>query len=156
MSDLDEICRRPINELMPHRPPMLLIDEICGMEGDYFKAKVRITPASPFFSGNGVPAWVGLEYMAQTVSAYSGAKGLAAGQEIRLGMLLGTREYAAETPFFESGLELDVLVRLDIFQDTGASSLDCRIRDSGGRILAQAQITVIEVTDLQKFLKERS
>ncbi|MDB5050187.1 MAG: beta-hydroxydecanoyl-ACP dehydrase [Fibrobacteres bacterium] len=156
MNDLIEICRRPIAQLLPHRAPMILIDEACGMEGDSFKAKVRITPASPFFAGDGVPAWVGLEYMAQTVAAYSGAQGLASGGEVKVGMLLGTREFTAEEPVFKDGQELEVLARIDIFQENGVSSMHCRIRDPGGRILAQAQITVIDVPDIRKFLEERS
>lgn len=153
---LKEICRGPVAELLPHRPPMVLLDEACGMEGDSFVAKVRITPASPFFSGAGVPSWVGLEYMAQTVAAYSGALGKANGGAIKVGMLLGTREYAAETPFFAAGEELAVLTRIDIFQADGVSSMHCRIRSRDGRILAYAQITVIDVPDIAKFLKEKA
>jgi predicted hotdog family 3-hydroxylacyl-ACP dehydratase len=156
MDDLIEICRRPIAQLLPHRAPMILIDEACGMEGDSFKARVRITSASPFFSGGGVPAWVGLEYMAQTVAAYSGAQGLAKGGEVKVGMLLGTRDYAAETPAFADGEELEVLARIDIFQENGVSSMNCRIRGRDGRILAQAQINVIDAPDIRKLLKERS
>ncbi|HKP94980.1 MAG TPA: 3-hydroxylacyl-ACP dehydratase [Fibrobacteria bacterium] len=159
MNDLAEVCKRPIAALLPHRAPMILLDEACGMEGEFFKAKVRITPASPFFSPGvpgGVPAWVGLEYMAQTVAAYSGAQGLARGGEVKAGMLLGTREYAAEIPIFPDGRELEVLARIDIFQENGVSSMHCRIRESGGRILAQAQINVIDVPDLRKLLRERS
>ena len=156
VDDLIGICRRPIAQLLPHRAPMILLSEACGMEGDSFKAKVRITPDSPFFAGSGVPAWVGLEYMAQTVAAYSGAQGLAKGGAIKAGMLLGTREYAAEVPFFPDGAELEVLARIDIFQENGVSSMHCRIRGGNGRILAQAQITVIDTPDLRKLLKERS
>jgi predicted hotdog family 3-hydroxylacyl-ACP dehydratase len=166
---INAICRRPIADLVPHRPPMILIDEACGMEGDSFMAKVRITPQSPFFAAGGVPSWVGLEYMAQTVGAYSGALGLARGGTIRPGMLLGTRDYAAALPLFPEGRELEVLVRIDIFQEGGVSSMDCRIRTAGdGRPeeggafdgtaveLARAQITVIEVPDIRSLLKERS
>jgi predicted hotdog family 3-hydroxylacyl-ACP dehydratase len=153
---LREICRRPVAELLPHRPPMVLIDEACGMEGEFFLAKVRITPASPFFSGGGVPSWVGLEYMAQTVAAFSGALGKAEGGAIKVGMLLGTREYTVETPLFADGEELAVLTRIDIFQTDGVSSMNCRIRSRDGRILAQAQITVIDVPDIAKFLKEKA
>ena len=103
----------------------------------------------------GVPAWVGLEYMAQTVAAYSGALGLARGGAVKVGMLLGTREYAADVPRFAPG-ELEVLARIDIFQENGVSSVHCRIRAPGGGILAQAQITVIDVPDIRKFLGERS
>ena len=155
---LDAICARPVADLLPHRPPMVLLDEACGMEGDCFKAKVRIRPGIPFFSPGegGVPAWVGLEYMAQTVGACSGALGLAKGGIVKPGMLLGTRDYSAAIPLFPEGQELEVLVRIDIFQDGGVSSMDCRIRTQDGAIAAQAQVTVIEVADIRALLQERS
>ena len=166
-------CSRPIQDLLPHRPPMLLLDAARGMDGDWFVATVRVRPGIPFFAAGGVfagggvflgggvfaaggvPAWVGLEYMAQAVGAYSGALGLARGGAPMPGMLLGTREYAAAVPAFRDGLELEVRVRIDIFQDGGVSSMDCRIRAEGGE-LAQAQVTVIEAPDLRALLKERN
>jgi predicted hotdog family 3-hydroxylacyl-ACP dehydratase len=137
---------------------MVLLDEACGMEGDCFRAKIRIRPGIPFFSPEegGVPAWVGLEYMAQTVGAYSGALGLARGGTVKPGMLLGTRDFSAAMPLFPEGLELEVLVRIDIFQDGGVSSMDCRIRSQDGGIAARAQVTVIEVPDIRALLQERS
>ena len=154
MNDLVAICRRPISELLPHRAPMILINEACGMAGDDFLAKVRITSSSPFFSDVGVPAWVGLEYMAQTVAAYSGAQGLADGGEITVGMLLGTRDYRAMVPCFSDGQELTIRARIELIQDNGVSSMHCRIQDAEGLLLAQADITVINVPDLRGFLVE--
>lgn len=154
--DLKEACRRPIADLLPHRQPLILLDEACGMEGDSFLARVRITERSPFCGADGVPAWVGLEYMAQTVAAYSGAQGLVKGRKIRVGMLLGTREYRSDVPVFALGAELEVLVRIDIFQDDGVSSLECSIRAAGGPTLARAQVTVIDVPDIRSLLKESS
>jgi predicted hotdog family 3-hydroxylacyl-ACP dehydratase len=153
-----EACARPVHELLPHRPPMLLLDRALGMDGvdgEWFAATVRIRPGIPFFAGGEVPAWVGLEYMAQTVGAYNGALGLARGGSPKPGMLLGTRAYTAAVPAFRDGLELEVRVRIDIFQEGGVSSVDCRIRAEGVE-LAQAQVTVIEAPDLRTFLKERT
>lgn len=152
---INAICARPVQDLLPHRPPMLLLDEAAGLDGEWFVAKVRIRPGIPFHAEGGVPAWVGLEYMAQAVGAYSGALGLAKGGAPRPGMLLGTREYAAAAPAFRDGLELEVRVRIDIFQEGGVSSMDCRIRAEGGD-LATAQLTVIEAPDLRALLKERN
>jgi predicted hotdog family 3-hydroxylacyl-ACP dehydratase len=149
------VCARPLRDLLPHRPPMLLLDQALGMEGEWFSARVRIRPGLPFFADGEVPAWVGLEYMAQTVGAYHGALGIARGGSPKPGMLLGTRAYTAAVPAFSDGLELEVRVRIDIFQEGGVSSIDCRIRAEGGE-LAQAQITVIEAPDLRAFLKEPS
>lgn len=154
-ASIDAICARPLREMLPHRPPMLLLDKASGMDGEWFTARVRIRPGIPFFADGGVPAWVGLEYMAQAVGAYSGAMGLARGGAPKPGMLLGTRDYRADVPVFREGLELEVRVRIDIFQDRGVSSMDCRIRAEGGD-LAHAQVTVIETPDLRALLKERN
>ncbi len=152
---ITSICAGPIQDLVPHRPPMLLLDRALGMDGEWFAAAIAIRPGIPFFADGEVPAWVGLEYMAQTVGAYNGALGLARGGSPKPGMLLGTRAYSAAVPAFRDGLELEVRVRIDIFQDGGVSSIDCRIRAEGVE-LAQAQVTVIEAPDLRAFLKERS
>jgi hypothetical protein len=50
-------------------------------------------------------------------------------------------------PLFKNGQVLDVLVRKDFFQVNGVSSLHCRILEAG-QVLAQAQVTVIDVPDI--------
>jgi predicted hotdog family 3-hydroxylacyl-ACP dehydratase len=96
-----------IFDLIPHRPPMLLINEIVTLEIDASSTLVFIDEQTPFFEeGKGVPSWVGLEYMGQTAALISGLcleKGLI---EPSLGFLLGTRSYSAKCEYFKPGVNL--------------------------------------------------
>lgn len=152
MSDLKAACALGVEALIPHRHPMVLLDRACGMQDGCFVAEVDIRPASPLGAADGVPAYVGIEYMAQAVAAYAGAEGLEAGGQVQVGMLLGTRDYACTVPVFGLGRRLRVLVRKVLHQPGGISALDCRILDaSDGAELARAQLTVVQVDDLERL-----
>ena len=152
MSDLKAVCAMGVEGLIPHRQPMVLIDRACGMQDGCFVAEVDIRSDSPLGGADGVPAYVGIEYMAQTVAAYAGAEGLEAGGRVQVGMLLGTRDYACAVPVFGWGQRLRVLVRKVLHQPGGISALDCRIADaSNGAELARAQLTVVQVGDLGRL-----
>ena len=61
-----------------------------------------------FFDGGGVPAYVGLEWMAQACGAHVGALARDAGIPVRVGFLLGTREFTIHAPRFRLGERLIV------------------------------------------------
>jgi predicted hotdog family 3-hydroxylacyl-ACP dehydratase len=149
MNDLKEACAGSLDDLLPHRPPMVLIDRALGLDGDCFVAEVDISAESPLCEAAGVPGYVGIEYMAQTVAAYAGAEGKAGGGRPQVGMLLGSRDYACQAPLFTLGQRLQVRVRKALYQPGGISAMDCRIVDAAdGRELAKAQLTVVQVEDL--------
>src|SRR5262249_45980544 len=62
----------PIGELLRHGPEMTLIDRLVSYDQQKSVAAVEIGPASRFFDGDGVPGWVGIEYMAQAIAAHVG------------------------------------------------------------------------------------
>ena len=64
----------PIEQLVPHKPPMILIDRMIETTDTACTCEVTITPQTLFIESAGVPAFVGLEYMAQAVAAYGGYK----------------------------------------------------------------------------------
>ena len=62
-----------ILELIPHRPPMLLINHIGKIAINESVAFVLIDEQTPFYEPElGVPAWIGLEYMGQTAALIAG------------------------------------------------------------------------------------
>ena len=70
---------------------------------------VTIRASTMFCDGvNGVPAWVGLEYMAQACCAFSGVEEVRAGGEPSIGLLLGTRSYRVEVEWFPLGATLHI------------------------------------------------
>lgn len=145
-----------LEALLPHRGPMLLLSRARGQEDGEFVAEVDITPDSAFHADGGVPAYVGVVYMAQAVAAYNGLEGRARGEEPKAGFLLGTRDYRCAAPAFADGSRLVVRVRKDIHEAGGISSLACRILDAAGAELASAQLTVYEVADLAAALRREA
>lgn len=121
----------PIEDLILHRDTMLLIDGLLDQTETHATAELRIDEGSTFFrKGKGVPAYVGLEYMAQTVAAFDGAKQLKSAAEPSIGFLLGTRRYRSDLDYFRPGDHLLVDVEM-IFSDGAMASFECSIRVNG-------------------------
>lgn len=137
-------CPWPIEDLLPHARPMLLLDEALTCDAEGASAAVTIHPGHLFARDQGVPAHVGIEFMAQTCGIWAGGAAKREGrQAARLGFLLGTRRYKAIGPFFAFGERLEIAVRL-VFRDQGMGVFDCRITDAGGEVLAEAQLSVYQ------------
>ena len=131
-----------IADLLPHAGPAVLLDEVVACTDTGLLAEVTIHPGSPFLQDNGVPAHVGIEYMAQACGAFSGARALRAGGSPRMGFLLGTRRYLATRAWFVDGERLEVEVAL-VYSDDDVGVFDCAIR-SGNEVIATAQLIVTE------------
>jgi predicted hotdog family 3-hydroxylacyl-ACP dehydratase len=139
-------------QTLPHRPPMLLIDEILDYEAESVRCLVRITRDSLYCADGGVPAWVGLEYMAQAMGVYSGIELLQKGEAPRIGFLLGTRRYESAVPAFAIGAQLEVSARVTLWEEDNLYAFDCAIVESG-RKLAWGEIKAFRPRDVQAFLK---
>src|SRR5215468_255071 len=102
-------CPYPIETVVPHAHPMILIDDIVGYDESSLTSALTIRPETKFFRpGRGVAAHIGLEWMAQTCGAFAGARALECGEEVRLGLLLGTRDFTADVMWFPEGERLHV------------------------------------------------
>ena len=141
-----------LEELLPHSRTMLLLDEAVDAGDDWALAAVRVAEDSLFYDPQlkGVPTWIGLEYMAQTVALYSGIRARRAGQPVKLGLLLGTRRYEAETESFALGSWLTIRVARE-WDDGQMAVFDCQV--STERPLASARINVYLPDDLPAFLE---
>ncbi len=131
-------------ELLPHSGRAVLIDEIVEDTDAGIVASATITAAHPFFvAGHGVPAWVGIELMAQAIAAHSGLLGRRTQRAPRRGMLLGTRRYRGHVAWFAEGLRLRIHVATTFGEEGGMAACASRI-DGDGRTLAEATIIIIE------------
>jgi predicted hotdog family 3-hydroxylacyl-ACP dehydratase len=134
-------CSYATVDLLPHKPPMVLIDAVRAWGEGRLEATVAVRPGISFFvPEQGVPAYVGMEYMAQACGAYAGLQAMAAGEPVRVGLLLGTRRYLAQVGWFEPGQALDIKI-VELFRDGSIGMFDCRIEHEG-RTLATAQLSV--------------
>lgn len=132
------------SELLPHTGAAVLIDEVLSQEGDCIRALAKITAEHPFYvAGRGVPAWAGIEMMAQAVAAHAGLLGRRLGRGPRQGMLLGTRRYQSRVAWFAEGEDLEIHTESSFGKEGGMAACDCRI-DSRGRTVAEAIIIIME------------
>jgi predicted hotdog family 3-hydroxylacyl-ACP dehydratase len=137
-----------MTELLPHEGRMLLLDEMLDAGAEHVSCAVTIRPDSMFCDGvNGVPSWVGLEYMAQTVSTYSGIDEARAGVRPTIGLLLGSRRYKTEVPFFSIGARLTIAAELMLRDENDLVAFDCRILD-GERVLARGDVKAYRPKDV--------
>jgi predicted hotdog family 3-hydroxylacyl-ACP dehydratase len=138
-------CSHSITKLLPHAAPMLLLDEAIAYGDDAIQTGVTVREDDIFFrAGRGIAAHVALEWMAQTCGAYIGALALDQGQQVRIGYLLGTRDFQCERLWFGSGETLHIHARL-LFRDDEMGVFECRVTDAaGGYDLAHAQLTVYQ------------
>lgn len=136
----------PIADLLPHTGTAVLLDAVVGRTETSLSTCVTIGPNAGFYRDGGVPAHIGLEYMAQTCGAFGGALALADGGVPRPGFILGTRRYLAARAWFSDGERLVVTSDL-VYRDDEIGVFDCVIR-SGDDVVATAQLTVAEPKDV--------
>ena len=128
---------------VPHRGAMSLLETVEHCDDQRIVARVHVRAGGLFEGADGVPAWVGIEYMAQAVAAWSGARARSAGGSPRIGYLLGSRRYEAAVPAFEVGAELQVFAQCELMGGNGLGMFDCRI-ERDGRVLASGRLSVFE------------
>jgi len=147
----------PLEELLPHSGPMILIDEALEAGEGWATAAARVGEDSVFYqAGLGVPAWVGIEYMAQTIALYAGICAKQAGTDIRIGFLLGTRRYQTQTSYFPLGSLLRISVQEE-WQDGNMAVFACRIYcHEDERLLVEARVNVFRPEDPIAFMREQA
>lgn len=135
----------PIEELLPHRPPMILLSALVHYDAESVSALTHIGASSPFFDTDldAVPAYIGIEYMAQTVAAWGGAKARDGGGSVKLGFLLGTRRYQPQVQTFPRGAELLIEAHEVMRDDSGLGIYQCSIHCQG-ELWVQARLNVFQ------------
>lgn len=143
-----------MDEWIPQRGSMQLLDRIVRVDAESAVAEVRV-PLDGLFTQDGkVPAWVGIEYMAQTISAWAAGRSRGrGGHGPKLGLLLGSRRYEAHCDGFPAGATLRIEARCEIMGDNGLGVFDCRV-EMQGRQVAAAQVSVFEPDDALALLKQ--
>lgn len=137
-----------IDEVLPHEGRLLLLDELVEYGPDHVICAVTVRADTQFCeAGRGVPAWVGLEYMAQTMCAYSGIDEARAGQKPSIGLLLGSRRYLSEVEWFPLGARLIIRADLLLRDESDLVAFDCTIHD-GTRVLARGDVKAIRPKDV--------
>lgn len=138
---------QPPQAYLPHRSPMLLLESVIAITDDSAHCQTGVNTGgvlAPFLSAKGeLPAWYGVELMAQTIGVWSGWHQLQGGENgIALGLLLGVREYHCPYPVFPAAALLDIKISL-LIRDTQFGSFEAEILYADQR-LAQGRINTYQ------------
>ncbi|AJP57749.1 hypothetical protein UC34_13700 [Pandoraea vervacti] len=145
----------PIDELLPHRPPMLLVDEVTSHNAT--SICVRATPDAHAWYADArgdMPVHIVIELMAQAIAAHEALTRRMSGLPPAPGVLLGTRRLEASAPSLRGGRPVLVHAECVLRDDAGNGAYDCRI-ESEGQSIASATIKVHQPNDFSAFLLEQ-
>ncbi|WP_448549452.1 ApeP family dehydratase [Thalassotalea fusca] len=144
-----------LEQLISHREPMVLISGLQAYDSEQAHGWVDISADSPFYNQElgGVPSYIGIEYMAQTIAAFAGANALDNNQEVKIGFLLGSRKFQTEQSVFCQGTRLDIFVEQLYQEPSGLSVFDCKITHNN-KIIAQAKVNTFQPDDASAIIEE--
>jgi predicted hotdog family 3-hydroxylacyl-ACP dehydratase len=127
-----------VAELLPHGADAIVIDAIVEHSAFRSTAVANVSARSRYCEGSGVPAWAGIEYMAQTIAAHAGLEARDRGEPPALGFVLGTRAYSTSVEEFPIGSTLTVSVEPELV-DARFAAFKCVIAMDG--VVATAVVT---------------
>ena len=140
-----------VERLVPHRGGMLWLERVLSCDEHAVVAEAVVHEDHPFAEDGAVPAWIGIEYMAQAIAAWAGGRALARGEAVKPGFLLGTRRYEAHRAALAVGLRLRIEANCELFGDNGLGLFACRLLD-GDEEIATANVSVFEPPDPDAYL----
>ena len=136
-----------LEDVLPHRPPMVLLDEIVSVDEKErsLVARVKIRP-------EWCENWASIELMAQAAAALAGVFDRVTGstRPARPGFLLGTRRIKMHIPAFEVGKSYEVTAK-DVFSDAGSAGCECTVRD-GDAVVVEAVLNAYRPSDVSAFM----
>ncbi len=144
----------PMEELLTHRGNMLLLDHVVAAGPDHVRVAAVVDGNAWYADAEGaMPAWIGIELMAQAIGTLVGL--VARGQNLppRQGMLLGTRSFTTRRAAFARGENLEITAR-EVFKETnGLAAFDASI-EIAGETVAEATLKVFEPADFKTTLEQ--
>jgi len=150
-----------VRELLPHRGEMVLLHDVIEHTEESTSCSVDVDAQHYFRDSSGdVPAWVGLEYLAQVIGVHAGLVDHAQGRPPRIGFLLGSRCLSFYTSHFRRGQCLVGMARRSWGELEGSVVFSCVIRDRNtGEILVEGKLNCMRPKDgdeVQRLREEAS
>jgi len=143
----------PISTLLPHAGNLILLDAVQHVDDDSLTASATVKPCPYSLPDGSLPAWVGLELMAQAVGAWAGYQARQTGHAVQLGFLLGTRRYDHYTGHFPPGTTLTVTAQRSLVDASGMGVFECRLTTPTS-LLAQARLNIYQPHDVHALLAQ--
>ena len=133
----------PITELLPHRPPMLLVQEVVELGEAGLVCDGRIPADNPFVEDGKAPAVFGLELAAQAAGVLEALRRIREGASgpPRAGYLVSLKRARFATPFLDADRALRVNVRT-IGAIGQLAMVEAVVRDEGGAELVTGTLSV--------------
>lgn len=143
----------PVAELLPHAGDMVLLDAVEMFDAESIETRLEVKPSGLLNLPDGsLPAWVGIEIMAQTVAAFAGCHARQAGLPVELGFLLGTRSFQCNVEHFPAGSLLRIRAIRSLQDDNGMGVFECHLDGPG--IHAEARLNVFRPPEVASYLQE--
>ncbi|MDC0722709.1 ApeP family dehydratase [Nannocystis bainbridge] len=133
----------PVAELVPQRPPMLLLDEVVAADDDGITCAAVVHPGNLFLVDGRVHASALLEYMAQAIAAFAGLGARASGQPPAVGLIAACRNFELHAEHLAVGDPLQI-VATRVFAGAMAEYRAAVTRR--GQPLAEAILSVVTTT----------
>lgn len=150
---IEQLVQQPIEAIIPHRGTMLLIDAVDTFSEDKLSAHATVDPHAWYADADGaMPAWIGIELMAQAIAAHVALLAMRGGGRARPGVLLGSRSYEALQPAFAGGARLSIHVTELLRSEEGHGAYECTIH-AGDVVCAEAVVKVFQPPDFQSFIE---
>jgi 3-oxoacyl-[acyl-carrier-protein] synthase-1 len=134
----------PIEQLVPHARPALLLDRIVASHDGQVVTETVIRGDNPYCVDGRVGAWIGIELIAQSIAAMAGLDAIRAGRPVKIGFLLGTRRYRSSVPWFALGDRLRIEVAREFQTGDGLGAARGRILGEDGQVLGEGLLTVYQ------------
>ena len=145
----------PLAQLLPHAGDMILIDQVLAFDQEQIHTRLTVRAGGLFNREDGsLPAWVGVELMAQSVAAYAGCRARVQGDPVELGFLLGTRKFECNVDHFPLGCELHIHALRSLEDDNGMGVFECHL--TGPDIHATARLNVFRPPQADTSLAQAS
>ena len=126
----------PVNDLVPHRPPMSLLDEVLSCSEQVVRCAVTIRTDDLFVEEGSVDAVLALEYMAQCAAVYGGLQRRAEGLPVKVGFLVGCPQMTLSRARFDVGTRLIVESTVVWTTEEGMAIFDTRVLDGDDEVAA--------------------
>lgn len=129
---------------------MLLLQRLLDWGDEYVVCQVRVRGDGLFDRDGRVPAWLGIEYMAQTIAAYAGMQARRDQEPVKLGFLLGSRRFETNVQDFACGDLLRVTARCLVQDSSGMGAFQCEVE--GDNAQQTATLSVYQPSEISNYI----
>jgi len=148
-----------LEALLPHSPPMIVLDgvEDCDLDAGTLTARIKVKKDSIFYSEKigGIPSCLALEYMAQAIACFVGYHDLKDNPDktLGIGFIMGSRKMEVFNSVYKEG-ELYLVKIKSLFSSDGIASFECLIVNEKNEPTATAVVNAYRPDDIDGFMRE--